>query len=70
MWTSARDLFSKGLEEDCMKFAAKSMDCKVYRNLLKTPHQNFVCIVDIEGGTYRKVFHEAQNLKGHFNSRI
>jgi hypothetical protein len=36
----------------------------VYKTLLKTKHQNFVCIVNIEGGTYRKALHEIQNLKG------
>ncbi|OXA40458.1 SEC14-like protein 2 [Folsomia candida] len=63
MWASAKDLFDNGQEEDCLRYAAKTMDM-VYKDLLKTKHQNFVCIVDIAGATYRKALHELQNFKG------
>lgn len=66
MWASAKDLFDQGLEEDCLRYAAKSMEL-VHRDLLKTKHQNFVCIVDIHGATYRKACHEIQNFKGVYN---
>jgi len=36
----------------------------VYNELLNTKHQNFVCIVDIAGATYRDALHEVQNFKG------
>lgn len=62
-WTSSKDLFDDGKEEDCLKYAGKSMDM-VHKELLKTKHQNFIAIVDIAGGTYRKALHELRNLKG------
>lgn len=63
MWASARDMFEKGLEDDCLRFAGKSMD-HIHNILLRTKHQNFVCIVDNTGVTFGKAWYEAQNYQG------
>ncbi|ODM96897.1 SEC14-like protein 2 [Orchesella cincta] len=63
MWASAYDMFKKGLEDDCLRFAGKSMD-QVHKQLLTTKHQNFVCIVDNTGVTLRKALYESQNFAG------
>jgi len=63
IWASARDMFGKGMEDDCLRYAGKSMD-RVHDYLLTTKHQNFVCIVDNTGVTFRKAFYESQNFAG------
>lgn len=63
-WASARDMFEKGLEDDCLRFAGKSMD-NVYKVLMNTKNQNFVCIVDNAGVTFRKAWYETQNYQGN-----
>lgn len=56
-------MFEKGMEDDCLRYAGKSMD-QVHNLLLTTKHQNFVCIVDNTGVTFGKAWYEAQNYQG------
>lgn len=64
-WTSSRDLFEAGKEEDCLKYAAKLLEFVYREHLLKSKYQNFICIVDIDGeNLFRKALYEMQNLKG------
>lgn len=62
-WPSFRDIIDDGMADDIFTWSGKFLE-KVHQLLLSTKHQQYVAILDCDGITFSKMFHELNNLTG------